>query len=123
MKPILHLRLSALAAVILLIGLTGNLPRVGPSTRGEGTERRYFYGTVWAVTVAQTLLLILWKTLPVNPATSWVKLGAYVAALVFMGWLAYQGVLPHRPILRGKHGGRLSRSPRRKHGSRLTTVN
>lgn len=103
MKPIYTYGYPPLAAVILLIGLTGNLPRVGPSTRGEGHERRYFYGTVWAVTVAQTLLLILWKTLPVNPATSWVKLAAYVAALVFMGWLAYQGVLPRtRPILPGE---------------------
>jgi hypothetical protein len=103
MKPIYSYGYPPLAAVILLIGLTGNLPRVGPSTRSEGTERRYFYGTVWAVTVAQTLLLILWKTLPTNPVTSWVKLGAYVAALVFMGWLAYQGVLPRtRPILPGE---------------------
>ncbi len=103
MKSIYSYGYPPLAAVILLIGLTGNLPRVGPSTRGEGHERRYFYGTVWSVTVAQTLLLILWKTLPINPATSWVKLGAYVAALVFMGWLAYQGVLPRtRPILPGE---------------------
>jgi hypothetical protein len=103
MKAIYSYGYPPLAAVILLIGLTGNLPRVGPSTRGEGHERRYFYGTVWAVTVAQTLLMILWKTLPVNDVTSWVKLGAYVAALVFMGWLAYQGVLPRtRPILPGE---------------------
>ena len=103
MKPIYSYGYPPLAAVILLMGLTGNLPRVGPSTKGEGSERRYFYGSVWAVTVAQTLLLILWKTLPVNAATSWVKLGAYVAALVFMGWLAYQGVLPRtRPILPGE---------------------
>ena len=88
MKPIYSYGYPPLAAVILLLGLTGNLPRVGPSTRGEGTERRYFYGSVWAVTAAQTLLLILWKTLPMNPATSWVKLGAYVGALAFMGVLA-----------------------------------
>jgi hypothetical protein len=103
MKPIYSYGYPPLAAVILLIGLTGNLPRVGPSTKGEGTERRYFYGSVWAVTVAQTLLLILWKTLPINPATDWVKLAAYVAALVFMGWLAYQGkLLRTRPILPGE---------------------
>jgi hypothetical protein len=103
MKPIYSYGYPPLAAVILLIGLTGNLPRVGPSTKGEGTERRYFYGSVWAVTTAQTLLLVLWKTLPVNAATSWVKLAAYVAALVLMGWLAYQGVLPRtRPILPGE---------------------
>jgi hypothetical protein len=44
MKPIYNYGYPALAAVILLLGLTGNLPRVGPSTKGEGTERRYFYG-------------------------------------------------------------------------------
>src|SRR5271170_4147405 len=40
-----------LCAAILLIGAVGKLPRVGPSTRGEGTERRWFYGSVWTVTV------------------------------------------------------------------------
>ncbi|MGD0547997.1 MAG: hypothetical protein ABR991_09270, partial [Terracidiphilus sp.] len=103
MKPIYNYGYPPLAAVILLLGLTGNLPRVGPSTKGEGTERRYFYGSVWAVTAAQTLLLILWKTLPLNPATSWIKLGAYVGALALMSGLAYQGVLPRtRPILPGE---------------------
>jgi hypothetical protein len=103
MKPIYNYGYPPVAAVILLLGLTGNLPRVGPSTKGEGTERRYFYGSVWAVTAAQTLLLILWKTLPVNGATSWVKLGAYVGALALMGSFAYQGLLPRtRPILPGE---------------------
>jgi len=32
-----------------MLGLMGKLPRVGTSTRNEGTERRYFYGSVWAV--------------------------------------------------------------------------
>ncbi|MFZ1084422.1 MAG: hypothetical protein WAN35_05620 [Terracidiphilus sp.] len=103
MKPLYHYGYPALAVVILLLGALGKLPRVGPSTKGEGTERRYFYGSVWAVTTAQTLLLVLWKALPVNATTSWVKLGAYVAALGLMGWLAYQGVLPRtRPILPGE---------------------
>jgi hypothetical protein len=92
-----------LCAFILLLGILGKLPRVGSSTKGEGTERRYFYGSVWAVTAAQTLLLILWKTLPVTSATSWVKLGAYLGALALMGWFAYQGLLPRtRPILPGE---------------------
>ena len=103
MKPIYNYGYPPLAAVVLLLGLTGNLPRVGPSTRGEGTERRYFYGSVWAVTAAQTLLLILWKSLPVNQATSWIKLAAYVGALSLMGWLAYRGLLLRtRPILPGE---------------------
>src|ERR1022692_1154494 len=53
-----------LCALILILGAAGKLPRVGPSTRGEGSERRYFYGSVWAVVVAQTFLLLLWKNLP-----------------------------------------------------------
>ena len=103
MKPIYNYGYPPVAAVILLLGLTGNLPRVGPSTKGEGTERRYFYGSVWAVTAAQTLLLILWKTLPVTSTTSWVKLGVYVGALALMGGFAYRGLLPRtRPILPGE---------------------
>jgi hypothetical protein len=103
MKPIYNYGYPPVAAVILLLGLTGNLPRVGPSTKNEGTERRYFYGSVWAVTAAQTLLLVLWKTLPTNGVTSWVKLAAYVGVLILMGWLSYQGVLPRtRPILPGE---------------------
>jgi hypothetical protein len=103
MKQIYFYGYPPLAAVILLVGLTGHLPRVGPSTKSEGTERRYFYGSVWAVTAAQTLLLILWKTLPQTSATSWIKLGAYVGALALMGWLASRGMLLRtRPILPGE---------------------
>ncbi len=58
-----------LFVVILAAGLLGRLPRVGRSTAGEGIERRYFYGAVWAVTAAQTALLILWKALPRTHST------------------------------------------------------
>jgi hypothetical protein len=103
MKPIYNYGYLPLAGVVLLLGALGKLPRVGPSTRGEGSERRYFYGSVWAVTAAQTLLLILWKTLPQNGTTSWIKLGAYVAALALMGLAASRGLLPRtRPILPGE---------------------
>jgi hypothetical protein len=89
--------------IILLLGVTGLLPRVGRSTKGEGTERRYFYGTVWAVTAAQTVLLVLWKALPQNQATSQVKLGIYAAVLLLMGLATYQGKLPRtRPIVAGE---------------------
>jgi hypothetical protein len=41
-----------LAGMVLVCGLLGMLPRVKASTKGEGTERRYFYGSVWAVCAA-----------------------------------------------------------------------
>jgi hypothetical protein len=90
-------------AVFLSLGLAGLLPRVGRSTKGEGTERRYFYGTVWAVTIAQTVLLILWKTLPKTQETSIIKLVVYVIVLAIMGVAAYQGKMPRtRPIVPGE---------------------
>src|ERR1700685_1950321 len=61
MKQIYHYAYLPVCAAILLLGAAGALPRVGRSTKAEGTERRYFYGSVWAVTVAQALLLALWK--------------------------------------------------------------
>jgi hypothetical protein len=70
-------------------------------------ERRYFYGSVWAVTAAQTVLLILWKTLPSTiistPTANWMKLIFFVAALLNMGLLAARGKLYRtRPILPGE---------------------
>ncbi len=103
MKQIYTYAYLPLAALILLLGAAGKLPRVESSTRSEGTHRRYFYGSVWAVTAAQTLLLVLWKALPQTSATSLIKLGAYVGALALMGWFAYRGMLPRtRPILPGE---------------------
>jgi hypothetical protein len=94
---------APLLALIVLLGALGILPRVGSSTQGEGWERRYFYGTVWSVTVAQTILLVLWKALPKNHATDIVKLVAYCVVLIGMGALAAYGVLPRtRPILPGE---------------------
>jgi hypothetical protein len=90
-------------AVILLLGAAGLLPRVGRSTKGEGTERRYFYGTVWAVTAAQIVLLVLWKTLPKTQTASIEKLAVYIAILLLMGIATYQGKLPRtRPIVPGE---------------------
>ena len=103
MKQIYHYAYLPLCGAILLLGAAGALPRVGPSTKGEGTERRYFYGSVWAVTVAQTLLLMLWQTLPQTRTASLVKLGVYVAALLLMGLAAHRGALPRtRPIVPGE---------------------
>jgi hypothetical protein len=103
MKQIYAHGYTPLLIVILALGAFGILPRVRRSTQGEGWERRYFYGTVWSVTAAQTILLILWKTLPKNHATDIVKLAIYCAVLIVMGALAAYGVLPRtRPILPGE---------------------
>jgi hypothetical protein len=92
-----------LCALILLLGFAGVLPRVRRSTKGEGIERRYFYGAVWTATIAQTLLLLLWKTLPKTHATDILKLAAYVAALIILSAAAAFGLLPRtRPILPGE---------------------
>jgi hypothetical protein len=92
-----------LSALILLLGAFGALPRVGSSTKREGIERRYFYGSVWAVTTAQTLLLVLWHALPLSRETSLVKLGVYAGTLFLMGLAAYRGLLPRtRPIVAGE---------------------
>jgi hypothetical protein len=102
MKQIYQSAYLPICGAILLFGAAGRLPRVGLSTRGEGTERKCFYGSVWAITVAQTLLLVLWQTLPQTPTTSLVKLGVYVSALLLMGLAAYRGVLPRtRPLCQG----------------------
>jgi hypothetical protein len=103
MKQIYAYAYLPMCAVILLLGVAGKLPRVGRSTKGEGTERRYFYGSVWAVTIAQTLLLALWKTLPQTREVSLVKLIVFTGALATMGWAASRGALPRtRPIVPGE---------------------
>jgi hypothetical protein len=89
--------------VVLLLGLFGVLPRVMRSTKGEGIERRYFYGAVWAAVTAQTMLLFLWKTLPKTPATNELKLVAFVLILLAVGTAASFGMLPRtRPIIPGE---------------------
>ena len=94
---------TPLCVVILALGGFGLLPRVGRSTKGEGIERRYFYGAVWAVTAAQVVLLILWKTLPRNHDTDIVKLLVYSAVLAGMAMASAFGQLPRtRPILPGE---------------------
>jgi hypothetical protein len=89
--------------VVLALGAMGLLPRVRPSTKGEGTERRYFYGSVWAVTLAQTLLMVLWKVLPRSHVADIVKLVVYLISLALLGLVARSGLLPRtRPILPGE---------------------
>jgi hypothetical protein len=88
---------------IWILGALGLLPRVKRSTQGEGHERRYFYGSVWAVCVAQPVLGILWKVLPPGRAGDSVKLLVFVSLLAWVGNLARRGLLPRtRPIVPGE---------------------
>jgi cation transport ATPase len=103
LKQIYFYTYSPLCAFILLLGILGKLPRVAPSTKREGIERRYFYGSVWAVTAAQTVLLVLWKTLPETRTASLIKLLVFAGVLAAMGVAASRGLLPRtRPILPGE---------------------
>jgi hypothetical protein len=103
MKQIYSYAYFPLCATILLLGAAGVLPRVKPSTKGEGTERRYFYGSVWAGTISQALLLLVWKTLPETQTAALGKLAIFASALLLMGLAAYRGALPRtRPIVPGE---------------------
>ena len=92
-----------IAATIWIAGALGLLPRVKPSTKGEGHERRYFYGSVWAVCLAQPVLWLLNTILPQSRAADVFKLTTFILTLGFVGWLSYRGQLPRtRPIVPGE---------------------
>jgi hypothetical protein len=92
-----------LALAVWIAGALGRLPRVMASTKGEGHERRYFYGSVWAVCLAQPALGVLWKLLPRTRFADSVKLAVFVGILAFVGNLARLGRLPRtRPIVPGE---------------------
>jgi len=92
-----------LAGTFWALGLLGYLPRVKPSTKGEGHERRYFYGSVWAVLIAQPMLWAMWKTFPQTTAFDALKLVIFVGVLASVGYLARLGLLPRtRPIVPGE---------------------
>ena len=92
-----------MASTIWILGAFGVLPRVKRSTKGEGHERRYFYGSVWAVCLAQPVLWFLWAVLHHTRAADVVKLFVFIGILIFVGWLAYRGLLPRtRPIVPGE---------------------
>jgi hypothetical protein len=79
--------------IVLALGATGVLPRVRRSTKGS----------VWAVTLAQALLMVLWKVLPRTHSADIVKLAVYLISLVLLGLSARSGLLPRtRPILPGE---------------------
>ena len=92
-----------LAGTVWLLGAFGLLPRVKRSTQGEGHERRYFYGSVWAVTIAQPVLWIMWRLLPQTPVADTFKLLVFLGILASVGDMARRGLLPRtRPIVPGE---------------------
>ena len=92
-----------LSVAIVALGFFGVLPRVKPSTKGEGTERRYFYGTVYSVIFAQGVLLALWRTLPRGHSGDLAKLIVFAFVLIATGTAAAFGRLPRtRPIVAGE---------------------
>jgi hypothetical protein len=103
MRQIYDIGYLPMAGTMWVLGAAGKLPRVKPSTKGEGHERRYFYGSVWAVCVAQPVLWFLWKTLPHGRTFDTIKLAVFWGLLVYVGNLARRGLLPRtRPILPGE---------------------
>ena len=94
-----HYGYFPIAITVWLLGACGVLPRVRASTKGEGHERRYFYGSVWAVAIAQPVLGLLWKVLPHTRTADLTKLCVFVGILGFMGWLAVLGILPRTRII------------------------
>ena len=92
-----------IAGTMWALGAFGFLPRVKSSTQGEGHERRYFYGSVWAVAIAQPILWLLWKVLPVSRTADAVKLAVFVGVLAIVAYLSRLGALPRtRPIVPGE---------------------
>ncbi len=92
-----------IAGSMWVLGALGQLPRVKASTKGEGHERRYFYGTVWAVSVAQPVLWVLWRLLPKARTFDALKLVVFVGILAWVGNMARRGLLPRtRPIVPGE---------------------
>ena len=92
-----------MAIAIWALGAAGWLPRVKASTKGEGHERRYFYGSVWAVCFAQPVLGLLWVVLPRGRAGDVVKLVVFLGILVMTGFYARRGLLPRtRRIVPGE---------------------
>jgi hypothetical protein len=103
LKQMYEVAYFPLAGSLWALGAFGLLPRVKKSTKGEGHERRYFYGSVWAVTIAQPVLWLLWKVLPRSTAFDVIKLAVFVGILAFVGNLARLGALPRtRPIVPGE---------------------
>jgi len=92
-----------IAGTMWLLGALGRLPRVKASTQGEGHERRYFYGSVWAVAIAHPILWLLWKVVPETRTGDAIKLIVFVGVLALVGHLSRLGLLPRTlPIIPGE---------------------
>jgi hypothetical protein len=103
LKQIYQYGYFPLAGTVWAMGAAGRLPRVRASTAGEGHERRYFYGSVWAVTTAQPVLWLMWGVLPRSAEADVYKLLVFVGILAFVANLARLGLLPRtRPIVPGE---------------------
>ena len=103
LKQIYDVAYFPIAGAIWFLGAIGRLPRVKASTKGEGHERRYFYGSVWAVCWAQPALWLLWKVVPQTRLGDTLKLLVFLGILAFVGNLARLGRLPRtRPIVPGE---------------------
>jgi hypothetical protein len=103
LKQMYEVAYFPIAGTMWLLGAFGYLPRVKRSTKGEGHERRYFYGSVWAVAIAHPVLWLLWKTVPQSRIGDGLKLAVFVGILVVVGQLSRRGRLPRtRPIVPGE---------------------
>jgi hypothetical protein len=103
LKPMYEYGYFPIAGTVWVLGALGRLPRVKRSTQGEGHERRYFYGSVWAVCLAQPILWFMWAALPPTRWADTVKLATFAGVLALVGYQAYRGRLPRtRPIVPGE---------------------
>jgi hypothetical protein len=103
LKQMYEMAYFPIAGTMWLLGALGYLPRVKRSTAGEGHERRYFYGSVWAVAIAHPVLWLLWKALPHTRVADLIKLVVFVGILVAVGQMSRRGLLPRtRPIVPGE---------------------
>jgi hypothetical protein len=86
-----------IAGTTWILGALGLLPRVKRSTQGEGHERRYFYGSVWAVAIAHPILWLLWKVVPETRTGDAIKLAVFVGILAIVGQLSRRCLLTRTP--------------------------